>query len=268
MANSFTYGAAMTPKNPAAIGGTTDPLAVTYQGGATGVQNDYDLRQLFAQMAGQSLNQGMNLPGAAQIQAAKGDLSGALAGYQNLMNNGMYTPDEIAAITSNSVQQVNNTTQAMQQNLNAANQARGVHGNAGQSAALDLYGQFQAAGARGKAASDIASQQANSRVTGLNGYAGLSGTMAGLDSQSVKSDPNSSQYMDLYNKFRNATIGPDGANFASAGTAGTGGGSSYQITPNNPADISKFGIGQLIAGNPIPSSTPGKKKTNTFNYAY
>jgi hypothetical protein len=244
--NSFTYGAA----NPNAVA-PTDPLAINYQGGATGVTNDYDLRQLFAQMAGQSLNQGMNLPSATQIQTAKGDLTGALSGYQNLMTNGMFTPDEMAAITSNNVQQVNNTTQAMQQNLNAANQARGVHGNAGQSAALDMAGQFQAAGARGKAASDIATQQANSRVTGLNGYAGLSGTMAGLDTQAVKQDPNSSQYMDLYNKFRNATIGPDGANFASAGTAGTASGGPVASAPTT-----------SLSFNPTP------KKNNSFNYAY
>lgn len=250
--------------------GAPDPLATGYQGGATGVESDYQLRQILAQMAAQAQSQGMNLATADQIQAAKGDLSGALGGYKNLMTNGMYSPDDENAILSNRVQQVNNTTQAMQQNLNAENASRGLGANAGASAALGMAGQFNAAGQRGQAYGDIKSQQAQSKVTGLQGYAGVSGTLAGYDAQATRQAPNTSAYMDLYNQFRNATIGPDGANFASSGApaaGGYGGGPVATLTKGSVGTSGGFSPFTPVAASTAPQ-LPAKKKNPVFNYAY
>lgn len=187
-----------------------------YRGGATGVTNDFDLRQMFAQMAGQGLTAGMNMPTAEQIERARGDFGQALSGYQNLATNGMYTGGEMDAILSNRVQQVNNSTKAMQQNINAQMAARGMGGNAGAQAALSMAGQFNAAGQRGQQYGDLMSEQAQSRVAGLEGLTGVSGALAGLASMPTRMDVDENDYMKLYDQWRNSQIGYDGAKWGTA----------------------------------------------------
>src|SRR5690606_29050884 len=149
-----------------------------YRAGAAGVESDLGLRDYFAQMAAQAQAQNAGLPTAQQITNARGDLSGILGQYQGLANDGMYRPDEQSAILSNRRQQVNNSTRAMQQNVNAMMQQRGVSGNAGINAAISMGGQFEGAGQRGNQYADLMREQAQSRLTGMEGVAGISGQMA------------------------------------------------------------------------------------------
>jgi len=185
-----------------------------YRGGATGVQEDFDLREFFAQMAAQATLEGQDKPSAEQIERARGEFALPQQAYEALAREGMYSDADEAAILSSRVQNVNNTTKALQQNLNASLASRGQGGNAGAAAALGMAGQFNAAGQRGQAYADTLQEDAESKIKGLEGFTDIAGGLATLDSQATKYDVDSGQYMDLYDQYRNAAVGYDGAKWA------------------------------------------------------
>lgn len=222
-----------------------------YRAGAAGVESDLALRDYYAQLSAQSLAKDDGRATAEQIGRARGDLGAGQAGYQSLANNGMYSPEEFAntagryqgladngmysqgemqGILSGRVQEVNNTTRAMQQNINAQTASRGQGSNSGANIATGMTGQFAAAGQRGQTAANLAQQQAESRITGiegltgvtnqqaqsrmagLNGLAGVGSELAALSSTPVyKGGVDTNQYADLYDKWRNTQVGYDGA---------------------------------------------------------
>lgn len=186
-----------------------------YRGGATGVGADFGLRDYFAQMEAQDYAANGGRPTQDQIGQSRQDLAGAYGGYQNLYNNGMYSPQEQSQILSGRVQQINATTQAMQQNLNNQIAQRGLSKNAGAAAAMGMQGQFAAAGQRGQAYGDIMEQQAQSRIAGLGGMAGIAGQMAQYAAMPTAKD-NRQTYADMYDQWRNAKIGYNGAKWGSA----------------------------------------------------
>lgn len=186
-----------------------------YRGGATGVTNDFDLRQIFAQMAAQGLTAGMNMPTQGQADAAQKQLGYSYGMYQDIFQNGLMTPDEEQAILSNRVQNVNNSTRAMQQNFNTQMAARGLGGNAGAQAALGMAGQFEAAGQRGQAFGDIQAAEAQARGMAASGIERVGDRSASLHMTPLRMDIDENDYMDLYNKFRNAQVGYDGAQWGS-----------------------------------------------------
>lgn len=185
-----------------------------YRGGATGVQEDFDLREFFAQMAAQATLEGLGKPSTQQIERARGEFALPQQAYEALAREGMYSDADQSAILSSRVQNVNNTTKALQQNLNATLAARGQGGNAGAAAALGMSGQFNAAGQRGQAYADTLREDAESKIKGLEGYTDIAGGLATLDTQATQYDVDSGQYMDLYDQYRNAPVGYDGAKWA------------------------------------------------------
>lgn len=177
-----------------------------YRGGAAGVQADYGLRDYFASRAADALNNGIT---QAQLNAAKTQLDPARGAYAYLMNNGLYSPAEMGAIESARVQDINNTTNAMQRNLNATLASRGQGGNAGMNAALSMSGQFAGAGQRAQVRADLIQKNKQAQLTGLEGFGNLSKAYADLEQKQINDGTEAGQYMDLYNQWRNSEVGYD-----------------------------------------------------------
>lgn len=177
-----------------------------YRGGATGVSSDFSLRDYFAARAADAMSKGLD---ASQITAAKADLDPARGAYSYLMTNGLYSPDEMAAIESAQVQNINNATSALQRNINATMTSRGQGANAGAAAALSMPGQFAAAGQRGQVRADLIQKNKEGQLAGLQGFADLSKAYAGLDTTQLKDENAASAMMGLYDDWRNADVGYD-----------------------------------------------------------
>ena len=177
-----------------------------YRGGATGVTSDYGLRDLFASKALDALSSGLD---SSQIAAAKGQLDPARGAYQYLMTNGLYSPEEQAALESAAVQNINNANRALQRNINATATSRGQGANAGAVAAMSLPGQFAAAGQRGQVRADIIQKNKAGQLAGLQGFSDLSKAYAGLDTTKLSDDSIASDVANLYNQWRNADVGYD-----------------------------------------------------------
>lgn len=186
-----------------------------YRAGAAGVQADLDLRQYYAQQAAQALSSGQAYSTEDQIERARGDLNPVSNYYQHLMLNGLYSPQEQAAITSARVNEVNNATRAMQQNLNAAMASRGQGGNAGAQAALSMAGQFAGAGQRGQARAGVIEANKQGQLAGLQGYADTQRAMSALAAAPTRMDIDENDYMSMYDQWRNAQVGYDGAKWGS-----------------------------------------------------
>jgi len=182
-----------------------------YRAGAAGVESDLGLRDYYAQRAADSLGQGLDRWTDEDRERARQDLQDPLNRYRNLADNGMYSGADMSAILSGRVQQVNRATDAMQKNFNAQLAQRGQAGNAGANAALGMAGQFEAAGQRGQAYGDLMSEQAQSKLAGLEGLAGVSGALSNLNTVATRQQQDSAAYDDLYEKWRNKQVGYDGA---------------------------------------------------------
>ena len=185
-----------------------------YRGGAEGVQSDFDLRRMFAEQAAAALSQGQGYATQDQVWEAQNKLDPIYQMYQGMAMNGMYTPEDQEQLLSARTQEVNNTTRAMQQNLNAQVAQRGGGGNAGQQAAVGMRGQFEAAGQRGQAQADITAANIDTKIHGMDKLAGTANTMAEVAMQPTRMDINENDYMGLYDQYRNAQVGYDGANWA------------------------------------------------------
>ena len=188
-----------------------------YRGGATGVSSDFNLRDYFAAQAAQAAAKGLD---SSQIAAAKADLDPARGAYSYLMMNGLYSPGEQAALESAAVQNINNTTNALQRNINSTITSRGQGANAGAAAALSMPGQFAAAGQRGQVRADLIQKNKEGQLAGLGGFSDLSKAYAGLDTTQLKDADAASGMMDLYNDWRNADVGYDTSDLEKANDKG------------------------------------------------
>ena len=251
-----------------------------YRGGGTGVTSDFGLRDMFANRAADALTYGMNLPTQGQVDAGQTQLGYTYGMYQDIFKNGLMTPDQEAAILSNRVQQVNNQTRGMQQAFNAAQAQRGLGGNAGATLAASMAGQFAAGGQRGQAFADIQAAEAEARGMAAAGIERVGNASAALHQQPVRMDIDENDYMNLYNNWRNAQVGYDGAQWGSKpqapdyygeqmyGAGGSGGG-GYQYGGSNTSipkgfqkKLNNFSGGG--GGNGSISFSPGFRKGGGF----
>lgn len=170
-----------------------------YQGGGTGVSADFNLRNMFGNAALGNANQATQ----QQITNAQNRLNPLFQQYQGIASGGMYSQQEMDDILKARMGNITNSAYGQQSALNNMLAQRGVR-NPGASIALGNAGQFAAAGERGQAMGDLASQQAQSRLQGLAGAAGIANQLASLDVSPVQGSTN---YMDLYNQWRNAFVG-------------------------------------------------------------
>ena len=110
----------------------------------------------------------------------KGYLTPAYARYQGLADNGMYTRAEYDSQLKSAYGDALNAATTQGANLNNALAARGLGGNPYAAASMGLQGQFAAQGARGQARSGLDREQAQSRITGMEGMAGVGGQLSAL----------------------------------------------------------------------------------------
>ena len=170
----------------------------------------------------------------AQIGQSIGSLRQALGRYQpanqyylNTMQNGMYSPQERARMEATASQSVINQGRAAQSALGARMASRGLGGGLA-GLAVGNEARFAAGAARGDALNQIAQDQAMSRMSAAQGYSGNAGAMAGINSDMARYQSMPTQesalnmiqqggaaqfqpYMDLYDQWRNAQRGPNGA---------------------------------------------------------
>jgi hypothetical protein len=210
-----------------------------FAGAAAGLYGQGQMNRQNSYMQGQNnyANSYNNIVGGAagmatngQIAQSRADLMPAYQGYQRLHQQGMYTGQQMNDILQNSYQQVAAGTRAMQGNANAMNASRGLGANAGMAMATGMAGQFAAAGARGQANAGLQREQSQSKIHGLDGMGNIGGQLADYASRPTQEnalamlanlkqadysgmpDVNTQGMMDLYNQYRNATIGQDNAN--------------------------------------------------------
>lgn len=239
--NSYVYGAGAgntAHRQPRPNYGT--PAQSTGpRGGTYGIEQDFGMRDMFANAQLQNMNQGYgsmmnglsgiygNAAGmvtSGQIATARGDLAQSLADFGYQRDNGNLTDAQEQALLQDAYQQTAASTRAMQGGVNSMNASRGLGANAGLTAAMSMAGQFAAAGNRGRANADIMQNEGLAKERGRQGYAGVSGQRAQYAAmptqenalamasqlQSAYGSMQQPNFGGAYDSWRNAAIGPGG----------------------------------------------------------
>jgi hypothetical protein len=201
-----------------------------YRGGAHGVESDFGLRDMFAQDASRFMgdrNAARNnlITGAAgmmtaqQAAAARNNLTGVRDRYQVQADRGQYTTEEYNNQLRNRTNQATMAKINTEKQLNSDLASMGLGLNAGAAAALGFAGDFAAAGMTGDARASLDREQAESRVAGLGGLAGISQQLAAIDTMPTQDnalglidrlDNYNPDFMGEYGRWRDAHVGPTG----------------------------------------------------------
>jgi hypothetical protein len=170
--------------------------------------------------------------GIGELQGAKGQFDQSNSFYSNLMQNGMYDRGTMDKMLANAYGQSVSQGRVLGDNINSAMSARGAAANPLAGASMRMRAAFEGAGQRGNMMAGLEREQAQSKITGAQGHSGNAQAMAGLSGQMASLYGNMGQaemmptqegamqfmqdvpqfdqggYDALYDKWRNAAIGP------------------------------------------------------------
>lgn len=170
-------------------------------------------------------------------RSAIGELRPAQDRWRRQADEGMYSDAEIAQQLVARTARVNQAADASRSNFNAMMQQRGLGANAGAIASMGMAADWEAAGQRGDAQSQLTREDKEAMERGLQGYSGISQSIAdyqgrptqesalsllGKISNGSASGPQSpyqgsgaygqsplaNPFLAQYDQWRNAAIGP------------------------------------------------------------
>lgn len=122
----------------------------------------------------------------AQMQDAERAMNPARGYAQRQMEQGDLTDEQEAQIIAQNREAVGANTRAMAGDYSNALRSRGGSVDPTALAAMGMRGQFQAAGAAGRAYTDLAQSEGEARRSGLNTYSGISQAIAELRARATQ----------------------------------------------------------------------------------